>query len=461
MKYISTRGRAEKMNFEEVLLQGLASDGGLYVPETIPQFTPAEIASMKGLTYPELAKIIMQPYLGETFPDKVWSKIVDDAYSTFTHKATAPLKQIGDNEWILELFHGPTLAFKDFALQLLGRMLDEILKKRKEKVVILGATSGDTGSAAIEGCKHTKNADIFILHPDGRTSDIQRMQMTTVDAKNVHNVAIKGTFDDCQNIVKEIFSNRKFLNRQLVAVNSINWARIMAQIVYYFYAALQLGAPAKQVSFSVPTGNFGDIFAGYMAYRMGLPVKKLIIATNENDILNRFVQKNDYSKKKVVHTLSPSMDIQISSNFERMLFYANDEKGFVVSKLMDDFRDKGKLSVTDAAMSNIKKLFASHSTSDKETCETMYQVFQQTGETLDPHTATGVSAARALKKDIDAPMIVLATAHPAKFPEGVVKARLDPAEQPEQLKSLKGKKESFEVLPKNTQEVKDFILRNV
>ena len=322
MKYISTRGEAPALNFEDVLLTGLAPDGGLYVPETLPSFSKEEIASWAGLPYTELAYKIVHPFVDGAIPDDDLKAIVDDSYSDFRHAAIAPLVQVDKNEWVLELFQGPTLAFKDFALQMLGRLLDYILERRQQRVVIMGATSGDTGSAAIQGCKRCDNIDIFILHPYERVSEVQRRQMTTVVGDNIHNIALRGHFDHCQAMVKASFADQSFLpeDRQLVAVNSINWARIMAQIVYYFYAGLALGAPERKVSFSVPTGNFGDIYAGYLAKQMGLPIDQLVIATNLNDILHRFVSSNKFEKQELEHTLSPSMDIVISSNFERMLF---------------------------------------------------------------------------------------------------------------------------------------------
>ena len=315
MRFVSTRGGGEPKTFEEVILTGLAPDGGLFVPEQLPQFSQQEIASWAGLSYEDLALKIMTPFVDGAIPQQELKKLIDDSYSTFRHKGIAPLIQTGRNEWIMELFHGPTLAFKDFALQFLGNLLDYTLEKRNQKVVIMGATSGDTGSAAIEGCRRCKNIDIFILHPHNRVSEVQRRQMTTVMADNIHNLALHGNFDDCQNMVKASFADQSFLpdGRQLVAVNSINWARIMAQIVYYFWASLSLGGPSRKVSFSVPTGNFGDIFAGYLASKMGLPIEQLVIATNQNDILHRCISNNDHSTQPLEQSLAPSMDIMISS----------------------------------------------------------------------------------------------------------------------------------------------------
>src|SRR5690606_8012459 len=326
------------------------------------------------------------------------------------------------NEWVLELFHGPTLAFKDIALQLLGRLLDYVLERRQERVAILGATSGDTGSAAIEGCRHCKHIDIFIMHPHKRVSEVQRRQMTTAIGQNIFNLAIEGNFDDCQQIVKDCFTDQAFLKgKRLVAVNSINWARIMAQIIYYFYAALHLGAPHREIQFSVPTGNFGDIFAGYLAKKMGLPVKQLVIATNQNDILHRFMSNNRYEKTTLTHTLSPSMDIMISSNFERMLFELYDNDGEAIATLMDQFKTQ-PVSIDSKRFDRAREIFDSYAVDDRQTCDTISRVFDETGYLLDPHTAIGVKAVRETVRDRSLPMVTLGTAHPAKFPEAVRKA---------------------------------------
>jgi threonine synthase len=355
MKYISTRGQAPALNFEDVVLTGLATDGGLYVPETIPTFSKDEIASWAGLSYQDLALKVMTPFVADSIPEADLKDLIDRSYSGFRHDGIVPLVQTGHNEWVLELFQGPTLAFKDVALQFLGNLLDYVLKKRNEKVVIMGATSGDTGSAAIEGCRHCDNVDIFILHPYQRVSEVQRRQMTTVIADNVSNIALKGNFDDCQNMVKASFADQSFLpeGRRLAAVNSINWARIMAQIVYYFYAGLHLGSPHRPVSFSVPTGNFGDIFAGYIAKSMGLPIDQLVIATNSNDILHRCISANDHSKKELLHTLSPSMDIMVSSNFERMLFELYGRDGDKICQLMNDFKS-GAMTLDEAGAKRVR-----------------------------------------------------------------------------------------------------------
>ena len=426
MRYISTRGQAPALNFEDVLLAGLASDGGLYVPENLPRFTVEEIASWAGLPYHELAFRVMRPFVAGSIADADFKKILEETYGVFAHNAVAPLRQLNGNEWVMELFHGPTLAFKDFALQLLGRLLDHVLAKRGERVVIMGATSGDTGSAAIEGCKACDNVDIFIMHPHNRVSEVQRRQMTTILGENIHNIAIEGNFDDCQEMVKASFADQGFLKgTRLVAVNSINWARIMAQIVYYFHAALQLGAPARSVAFSVPTGNFGDIFAGYLARNMGLPVSQLIVATNRNDILHRFMSGNQYVKETLHPTLSPSMDIMVSSNFERLLFDLHGRNGAAIAGLMDSFKQGGGFSVEEDRWVEARKLFDSLAVNDEQTCETITEVYKECGELLDPHTAIGVRAARECRRSLATPMVVLGTAHPVKFPEAVEKAGID------------------------------------
>lgn len=458
MKYVSTRGQAPVLSFEEVLLAGLATDGGLYVPETYPQFSAEEIASWSGLSYVDIAIKVISPFVDGDIPQAELEEIIKDTYATFRHPAVTPLTQLGSNEWVLELFHGPTLAFKDVALQLLGRLLDSVLAKRNQRVVIMGATSGDTGSAAIEGCRRCENVDIFILHPHQRVSDVQRRQMTTVLADNIHNIAVEGNFDDCQQMVKDSFADQSFLNgKHLAAVNSINWARIMAQVVYYFYAALQLGAPARAMQFSVPTGNFGDIFAGYVAKRMGLPIERLIIATNKNDILHRFMSGNKMEKHELAHTLSPSMDIMISSNFERMLFELHDRDGAAIAKLMDDFK-AGPVSIDAARFERARELFASLAVDDDATCQTIADVLAESGYLLDPHSAIGVAAARACRLPGTSPVITLATAHPAKFPEAVRKAGYgeDPA-LPAHMADLFEREERVTVLPKDLKAVQAFM----
>ena len=459
MRYISTRGQAPALNFEDVLLAGLASDGGLYVPENLPRFTVEEIASWADLPYHELAFRVMRPFVVGCIADADFKAILKDTYAVFEHSAVAPLRQLDSNEWVLELFHGPTLAFKDFALQLLGRLLDHFLTKRNERVVIMGATSGDTGSAAIEGCRRCENVDIFILHPHQRVSEVQRRQMTSALSDNIHNIAIEGNFDDCQEMVKASFADQSFLKgTRLVAVNSINWARIMAQIVYYFHAAIQLGGPQRSIAFSVPTGNFGDIFAGYLARNMGLPINQLIVATNRNDILHRFMSGNRYNKDALHPTLSPSMDIMVSSNFERLLFDMHGRDGAKVTELMDHFRATGEMSVADERWTETRKLFDSLAVDDEQTCATIAKVYKDTGELLDPHTAIGVHAARECRRSLATPMVTLGTAHPVKFPEAVQKAVASASPVlPAHMADLFEREERCTVLANDLAVVQDFV----
>ena len=459
MKYISTRGGGQPKSFEEVILTGLAPDGGLYVPAQLPHFSRQEIASWSSLSYQELALKIISPFVDGAISEHDLEKIIAKSYSTFRHDDIAPLVKTGDNEWILELFHGPTLAFKDFALQFLGNLLDYTLEKRQQKVVIMGATSGDTGSAAIEGCRRCKNIDIFILHPHERVSEVQRRQMTTIRANNIHNIAMHGNFDDCQNMVKASFSDQSFLpdGRQLVAVNSINWARIMAQIVYYFWASLKLGGPSQVVSFSVPTGNFGDVFAGYLAHKMGLPIEQLVIATNQNDILHRCISDNDHTTRPLEQSLAPSMDIMISSNFERLLFDLYDQDGAVITQLMSDSK-AGSMKLTDSALTRAQQLFSSYRCDDKGMVDLIRETYQDSDYLLDPHTSIGLAAARECRKSLDTPMVTLATAHPAKFPDAVKAAGYpkDP-ELPDHLADLFERDEYFTTLGNDPVAIQNFI----
>ncbi|MEQ1706682.1 MAG: threonine synthase, partial [Rickettsiales bacterium] len=412
-------------------------------------------------SYTDLAYNIIARFTGDSIAPDALKNIIDESYKTFRHIAVAPLKQLDANTYLLELFHGETLAFKDFALQFLGRLLDHILEKRKQKVVIIGATSGDTGSAAIAGCRGRKNMDIFIMYPHGRVSDVQRLQMTTVLDENVHNIALNGTFDDCQDIVKTLFADKNFREKySLTAVNSINWARILAQVVYYFYAALRLGAPAKAVSFSVPTGNFGDIYAGYIAKRMGLPIEQLIIATNRNDILARTLATGTYEIAGVEPSLSPSMDIQISSNFERLLFDLYERNGKEIAGMMDDFRKDKKLSLSTRALSRLRSEFAAASASDTETKATIKDCYEKTGELLDPHTAVGLCAGNKARKDRQTPMVVLATAHPAKFPDAVKSASGVHPALPPHLADLLSRTEKFARIDNDVQAIKAFICKS-
>ena len=463
MKYISTRGQAPALNFEQVLLTGLAADGGLYVPESLPTFSPDEIAAMASLDYAQLAQKIITPFVQDCIPANDLQVILEETYAEFRHNAVAPMVQVAANQWVLELFHGPTLAFKDFALQLLGRLLDYVLERKHQKVVIMGATSGDTGSAAIEGCKRCKNIDIFILHPHQRVSDVQRRQMTTVQGDNIHNLAVGGNFDDCQAMVKASFNDKSFLppGRSLVAVNSINWARIMAQIVYYFYAAIALGAPSRPVAFSVPTGNFGDIFAGYLAKQMGLPIQRLIIATNRNDVLHRVMTTSTYGRQSLAHTLSPSMDITVSSNFERLLFDLYDRDGATIADLMQRF-EADDVAFNDAAMDKARSLFSSQCVTDEETCQQIASTWKECEYLLDPHSAIGLKAALDSDVSPEVPVVTLATAHPAKFPDAIKSAGLNQeVALPLHLRDLFERNERMEVLPNDLAAVQAFMTANI
>lgn len=460
MKYISTRGNAPELTFEDVLLTGLATDGGLYVPKDVPQFSLEEIESWRDLPYTELAHKVIYPFVEGCVDSAALQKMLNEVYSGFGHKAVAPLQQIDHNEYVLELFHGPTLAFKDFALQLLGRLLDYVLERRHEKVVIMGATSGDTGSAAIEGTKACRNVDIFILHPHGKVSEVQRRQMTTVTGDNIFNIAIEGNFDQAQDMVKASFGDQQFLRgeRKLVAVNSINWARIMAQIVYYFYSALNLGGPLRPMAYSVPTGNFGDIFAGYMAKKMGLPIEQLIIATNSNDVLHRLMSKNQYEVHPLQHTITPSMDIAVSSNFERLLFDLYDRDGAKLADLMARMNaKKDVVSLDEDKLAKARALFDSYAVSEDSTVTTMQEVFGETGYLLDPHTAIGVKAARECRRNPRIPMITLGTAHPVKFEDAVLRAGFDMPKLPHHLTDLMAREERMNVLPADLATVQSFI----
>lgn len=422
MKYVSTRGAAPELGFEEALLTGLARDGGLYVPAEWPRFSEAEIRALSGASYEETAFAVMKPFIGDAVPDEDLKGMIEAAYASFGHKSVAPLSQIGPNDWLMELYHGPTLAFKDVAMQILARLFDYALARRGERITIVGATSGDTGSAAIEAFKGRETTDIFILHPKGRVSDVQRRQMTTVLDANVHNIAIEGSFDDCQALVKALFNDHGFRDEiRLAGVNSINWGRVMAQIVYYFTSAIALGAPSRTVSFSVPTGNFGDIFAGYVAKQMGLPIEQLIIATNRNDILSRVMTSGRYEVGEVMPTMSPSMDIQVSSNFERLLFDMYERDGAKVAGLMNSLAQSGGFSVDEERLALTRRLFGAARASEEETAATIKRIFKETGRLIDPHTAVGVKAAEEKRQGKDVPMVTLSTAHPAKFPAPVEK----------------------------------------
>jgi len=424
MRYISTRGQAPVLSFGEAMLTGLARDGGLYVPETVPVMTADEIAALAGLSYEEVAFRVMRPFTGDTFTEAELKGAIARAYAGFGHAARAPLKQLAPNHFLLELFHGPTLAFKDFAMQVIGQLFQIELAKQGRRITIVGATSGDTGSAAIEAFRGLDNVDVFILFPHGRVSEVQRRQMTTPIEGNVHALAVDGDFDDCQGKLKDMFNDFAFRDEVgLAGVNSINFARVLAQIVYFFTSAVALGAPHRKVSFTVPTGNFGDIFAGFLAKEMGLPVERLVIATNQNDILDRCLKAGDYTKHGVTPSISPSMDIEVSSNFERALFWAYGKDGTAIAALMDELKTRGSFTVSANAMAQLRDTYDSGSVGEARTLEVIGETLKETGELVCPHSAVGVGvAAGAIDRDPGTPMVTLATAHPAKFPDAVEEA---------------------------------------
>ena len=454
MRYVSTRGGVEPVTFSQAVMMGLATDGGLLLPETFPQVDAEALGRWADLSFRELAVEVMQPYVGEDISREELISLVDRSYSTFTHSEVTPLVNVGKQR-ILELFHGPTAAFKDVALQFLGNLFEFLLERDGGRLNILGATSGDTGSAAIYGVRGQERIDIFILHPHNRVSPIQERQMTTVLDPNVHNIAIKGTFDDGQRIVKDLFNDLQFKDEyRLGAVNSINWARILAQVVYYFYAWGRItgGDASKALTFSVPTGNFGDIFAGYVAMRMGLPVKRFILATNRNDILTRFIDTGVYQAQGVHHTISPSMDIQVSSNFERYLYFLMDESPVKVCELMDRMAKEGKMEVPADKHAQVVKLFRAQAVSEEETLDQIRETYRQDNYILDPHSAVGVRAARAFPGTV-----CLATAHPAKFGDAVKQAIGVEAEPPASLQGLMNKEARCELLAADSQVIKDFM----
>ncbi len=462
MQYVSTRGQAPVLDFEGVTLAGLASDGGLYLPEAWPQFSADEIRAMRGLPYPDLAVRIMAPFVGDSLSEAELRDLCGRAYAAFDHAAVTPLVQLDAQHRLLELFHGPTLAFKDVALQLLGLLFETFLARQGKTLTIVGATSGDTGSAAIDAVAGREGIEIFMLHPAGRVSEIQRRQMTTVSAPNVHNIAIEGSFDDAQAMVKRMFADEALTSKvSLGAVNSINWARLMAQVVYYFHAALQLGAPERKTAFSVPTGNFGDVFAGYVAAQMGLPVERLIVATNKNDILARAIRDGDYSVGESHATITPSMDIQVSSNFERLLFEANGRDAEALATQMDGFGKSQTLALDPAQREGIAALFYAERATPDDTLEAMRWAHGNCGEVIDPHTAVGVHAARALvtadEIDPSVPVVTLATAHPAKFPDAVEQAVGIRPDLPKRVEGIMDRQERFETLPADYDTVRDFI----
>lgn len=459
MQHVSTRGDAPSLGFCDALLAGLARDGGLYLPETWPTLSKAQIAGFAGKPYAAVAETVLGRLVDGEIPAPALKAMIDAAYATFRHPAVCPLNQIGDNLFVLELFHGPTLAFKDVAMQLLGRLMDHVLTLRGERATIIGATSGDTGGAAIDAFRGLKQVDVFILYPHGRVSDVQRRQMTTVDAPNVHAIALEGTFDDCQNIVKGLFNHHAFRDElRLSGVNSINWARIAAQVVYYFTASASLGGPARPVSFSVPTGNFGDVLAGWVAKQMGLNVGRFMVATNANDILARALETGIYEMRGVHATTSPSMDIQISSNFERLLFESHDRDGAAVRRLMQGLNQSGRFEIAPAPLAKLRGDFDAMAVGEAATSAEIKATWDKAGYLLDPHTAVGVAAARhALKADPATPQVVLGTAHPAKFPAAVEAASGVRPALPAHLADLMERKERSSLLPNDQGKLERFI----
>tara|TARA_R110000765_G_scaffold5087_5_gene15850 strand:- start:53 stop:1441 length:1389 start_codon:yes stop_codon:yes gene_type:complete len=456
MRYISTRGSAPVLSFEDALLTGLARDGGLYVPETIPRFSDKDLADMATMSYEDVAFKVMRPFIGDTFTDAEFTALIDKAYSGFNHTVRAPLVQLDQGHFLLELFHGPTLAFKDFAMQLIGQMFQAVLSRKGERVTIVGATSGDTGSAAIEAFRGLDNVDVFILFPHGRVSEVQRRQMTTPAESNVHALAMDGDFDDCQARLKDMFNDHDFRDAvRLAGVNSINWGRVLAQVVYYFTAALSMGACDRKVSFTVPTGNFGDIFAGYIAREMGLPIADLVVATNQNDILHRCLTTGAYHKGAVHASISPSMDIQVSSNFERALYFAYGQDSNATKALMDDLA-QGGFDVGDDVLRTLQDTYKSGRVSEEETSATIKEFFTNTGELLCPHSAIGVRVAQALR-DRATPMITLATAHPAKFPDAVEAATGVRPPLPDHMADLFDRDERVTRISNDLEALKDII----
>ena len=459
MQYVSTRGEAPPLGFLDVTLAGLARDGGLYVPEAWPRFSPQAIASFVGKPYAEVALEVIKPFVGGTISDANLSRMVHEAYGTFRHPVVAPLVQLDVSNFLLELFHGPTLAFKDIAMQLLARLMDHALAARGERATIVVATSGDTGGAAVEAFRGRDRADLFVLYPAGRISDVQRLMMTTASDPNVHTLAIEGTFDDCQDLVKAMFNHHAFREQvRLSGVNSINFARIVAQAVYYFTSAATLGAPQRKIAFTVPTGNFGDVFAGFVAERMGLPIDRLVVATNVNDILVRAMTTGSYEVRSVIATSSPSMDIQVSSNFERLLFEAYARDGKAVRNLMGSLTQSRRFSISTRALSEIRSLFTADRADEEETAATMRTVLNETGRFVDPHTAVGIAVAEKEVRDPSVPMIVLSTAHAAKFPEAVEAACGVGAPRPDSIADLFDREERITPMPVDQARVENFIL---
>jgi threonine synthase len=458
MRYLSTRGEAPALDFVEVMLGGLARDGGLYVPESWPSVMNETIAGFAGKPYAEVAVEVIRPFIGASLPEADLARMAREAYGTFRHPATAPLVQLGSSLFVLELFHGPTLAFKDLAMQLVARLMDHVLRERGERATIVVATSGDTGGAAVEAFRGRSQVDVVVLFPQGRISDVQRRMMTTVPDSNVHAAAIEGTFDDCQALVKAMFNHHTFRDQvRLSGVNSINWARIVAQTVYYFTAAVALGAPYRKVAFTVPTGNFGDVYAGYVASRMGLPVDRLVIATNVNDILVRAFATGAYEIRDVVATTSPSMDIQVSSNFERLLFDAYDRDAGKVAALMGSLAQSGRFEVKAGALKAMRALFTADRADEQESAAEMRAWMREAGYCADPHTAVALAVAEKETRDPSVPMVVLSTAHPAKFPQAVAAACGIEPKLPDWLADLATRKERLSVLPADQAAVERFV----
>jgi len=459
LRYVSTRGAAPELGFADVLLAGLARDGGLYVPSEWPALTVGDLARFASMSYAEVATEVMWPFVDGAFDRETFAGLVADSYATFDSPDVVPLTDLGDGVWLAELFHGPTLAFKDIALQLVGRLFDHELTRRGERVTVVGATSGDTGSAAIEALRDRACVDVFILHPAGRVSEVQRRQMTTVDAPNVHNVAVEGTFDDCQDLVKALFADEAFRDRRhLSAVNGINWARVMAQIVYYVTSSVRLGgAEGRPVAFSVPTGNFGNVFAGYGAQRMGTPISQFVVASNRNDILTRFLTSGTMTIGEVHPTLSPSMDIQVSSNLERLLFEVYGRDGSAIAELMAGFRAEGTVSVDAGRLDLLAEHWAARRVDDEGTAATIAELQATSGMLIDPHTAVGLAAALDARADPSVPMIVLSTAHPAKFPDAVEAATGVRPPLPPHLADLFDRPERYQVVANDLAVVRGLI----
>jgi threonine synthase len=459
MRYLSTRGQAPALDFVEAMLAGLAHDGGLYVPDAWPALDRAAIAGFAGRPYAEVAVEVIRPFVGDSIPETDLARMAREAYGSFRHPATAPLVQLGDSLFVLELFHGPTLAFKDLAMQLLARLMDHVLLARGERTTIVVATSGDTGGAAIEAFRGRAQVDVVVLYPHGRISEVQRRMMTTVPDANVHAVAIEGTFDDCQALVKAMFNHHAFRDRvRLSGVNSINWARIVAQTVYYFTAAVALGSPHRKVAFTVPTGNFGDVYAGYVASRMGLAIDRLAVATNVNDILVRTFATGVYETRSVVPTTSPSMDIQVSSNFERLLFETCGRDAAQVSALMGSLTQSGRFTVPAPALKQMRALFTADRADEEESAAEIRAWMREAGYCADPHTAIGLAVAEKETRDPSVPMVVLSTAHPAKFPDAVAAACGIAPALPDWLSDLPARPERVTVLPAEQAAVERFVL---